>query len=131
MHLGHRILLALWVSGVVLGLLISLSFYNARRTLSRELPGLVQAPVQGRGRLARGANSGSGLGWLFNFYERFDRPSSGGYCESAQVWVSLTGKILETFPPAPGLTEWISCVRGDTSQGAAPNQRLKLTARVD
>ena len=115
MHLGHRILLALWVAAVFLGLLISLSFYNARRTLSRELPALVRGPVQERGRLARGAQPGLDFGWLFNFYERVDRP--GAYCESAQVWVSLTGKILETFPPGPGLTEWISCVRGDTAAG--------------
>jgi hypothetical protein len=91
------------------------SYYTARNSLYHAYPGLADAPVAGGGRLVIAPDSGVRVAWFFNYYQRFDIPSRGNFCETAQMWVSLTGQILETYPKGPGVADWIRCIREDAS----------------
>jgi hypothetical protein len=91
------------------------SYYIARNSLHRTFPELVGAPVRGGGSLAKRPGPGLRVAWLFNYYQRFDLPSRGALCETAQMWVSLTGEILQTSPRGSGVNEWIQCVRLNAS----------------
>ena len=83
-----------------------LSYFGARRALYKQFPSLVNLPVTGGGGLARRPGQTPSVAWLFDFY-----PKTPG-CEDAQMWVSVTGQVLETHPLAPGIPEWVRCVRG-------------------
>jgi len=117
MRMRHVIPLTLYALTVLLAILTSISYHNARRSLNRTFPGLDQAPVREVGGLARRSASGVHLAWFFTFYQRSDTSSRSSYCEEAQAWVSLSGQVPETFPLGPGMSEWIRCLREDTGVG--------------
>jgi hypothetical protein len=91
------------------------SYYIAKRSLYRAYPGLAEAPIIGGGGLAVHPGTGPRVAWMFSYYQNLDLPSRGTLCETAQMWVSLTGQILETYPKGPGVAEWLRCVREDAS----------------
>ena len=106
---------AILITAILLVGLHRISYYHARRSLYRSFPGLSDAPAVRNAGLAIHPGPGIRIAWIFNFYQDLSIPSRGEVCETSQMWVSLTGRILETSPKGQGVADWIRCVREDAS----------------
>ena len=102
----HPTIIALLTVAALL-VLDRVSYYNARSTLYREFSGLAELPVTKGGGLARHPGGVLGFAWLFDFYPTNEAHASAEHCEDAQMWVSLSGAIVETHPLRPGIPEWM------------------------